>query len=117
MVSGSKQIFPRFKGQHMSALVNGRSMFTAKNYLFEYEPNSSVWQECSNPSAITITPILETTGKQSYHFFCLPNDPELLREIAEYLEDLSYKIEQDTESLKAEHEEKMDRLRDLTRKP
>lgn len=108
----SKQVFPRLKKQHMHALVNGRSMFAAKGYLFEYKPQAALWQKRTNPSAITITPILATTGKLSYHYFCLPNDPELLREIAEYLEALSYEIEEDADTLKAKHEQALDDLQD-----
>lgn len=111
MADGSKQIFPKSKGKRMRAFVQGRSPFTAKGYIFEYEPDSSLWAEGSNIDAVKITPILETTGKRSYHWFSLPNDPDLLRDIAEYLEELSCEIEQDTDSLRAEHETMMERLK------
>lgn len=103
MTSGSKQIFPRFKGQSMRALVNGRTLFAAKSYLFEYKPEATLLQKGTNPEAITITPILASTGEESYHYFCLPNDPDLLRELSEHLDALSYEIEEDTDTLKAEH--------------
>lgn len=115
MTATSRKLFPKSENKKMHVLVNGRSLFTAKGYLFEYIPDKNCWSEGSNPQAIQITPILESTGKVSHYWFCLPNDPELLRDIAEYLQDLSCQIEADTDDLREEYRASQDRL--VNRKP